>query len=65
MTAKGENIMKKVWISLICLGLAAIACVSIVLYRRSLKQNYRATVASETKAKECADFFDTVRPLRK
>ena len=36
MTAKGENIMKKVWISLICLGLAAIACVSIFLYRRSL-----------------------------
>ena len=28
--------MKKVWISLICLGLAAIACVSIFLYRRSL-----------------------------
>ncbi len=35
------------------------------MIRDVLKQNYRATVASETKAKECADFFDTVRPLRK
>ena len=35
------------------------------MIRDVLKQNYRASVASETKAKECADFFDTVRPLRK
>ena len=34
------------------------------IIRDVLKQNYRASVASETKAKECADFFDTIRPLR-
>ena len=34
------------------------------MIRDVLKQNYRASVSSETKAKECADFFDTIRPLR-
>ena len=34
------------------------------MIRDVLKQNYRASVSSETKAKECTDFFDTIRPLR-
>ena len=34
------------------------------MIRDVLQQNYRASIASETKAKEAADLFDTIRPIR-
>lgn len=34
------------------------------MLRAVLAQGYRSAVASETKAKECADLFDSLRPIR-